>query len=213
MIHYPHFAFPNLYLENGYTNVETEYGSTRKYENEATLEQAIRCLVLKKPSSLNGWDLRFLRRGLELSQAELGVLLGKNAQTVARWEKSNCLLPPYVDLTIRAHFAQRFAPDMTVSNLVSILNGQASALPEKIVFRFDGMQWNHESKKGTSEYPFWFIADQGSHVWVGLGERYRLVLHSAAVSTLPEEMQDPDILPSMEIPQHIKKKFAYPKLH
>lgn len=141
MIPYPHFAFPNIFLENGYSNIETEYGPARQYENEEALEQAIRHLVLRKASALNGRDLKFLRRGLCLSQGEFGKFLGRDGQTVARWEKSNKPLPRYADIAIRVRFAERFDSGMTIDELCSLIEGKAEAHPAKIIFRLRSGEW------------------------------------------------------------------------
>ena len=38
-------------------------------------------------AQLSGKEVRFLRKLMDLTQAELGVYLGRNHQSVARWEK------------------------------------------------------------------------------------------------------------------------------
>ncbi|WP_200384216.1 hypothetical protein [Rhodocyclus tenuis] len=141
MIRYIHFSFPNLYLANGYREFTTPVGVEREYESPDKLEQCIRCLVLRKNEPLRGWDLRFLRRGLELSQAELGLLLDRDAQTIARWEKSAEPIPKFVDLTIRTRFAAHFEPKMSINQLLSHVDGCGKPLPEKVVLsNFDG-EW------------------------------------------------------------------------
>lgn len=148
MTHYPHFAFPNLFLLNGYREVETHRGLEVEYEQEDGLEQCIRCLLVHKPERLRGWDLRFLRRGLVLSQAELGAQIDRDAQTVARWEKSNEPIPSFVDLAIRVRFAARFEPRMPIQELLSYVDGKASKLPASIYLRLtnQGWQYEHEPK-------------------------------------------------------------------
>lgn len=132
MIKYPHFALDNLFLGNGYRETHIDEDVVREYEREEELEQCIRRLVLRKPEPLRGWDLRFLRRGLELSQADFGAMVDRDAQTVARWEKSKDLVPKFVDLMIRARFAERFEPKLEVTKLLSFIDGTAPALPKQI---------------------------------------------------------------------------------
>ena len=118
MITYPHFAFTQLRLVNGYHELDTEDGLAREYEREDELEHCIRRLVLRRPTSLRGSDLRFLRSGLEITQASFGKMVDRDAQTVARWEKSSETVPMYVDLTIRMRFAARFDNALSIKEVL-----------------------------------------------------------------------------------------------
>lgn len=142
MIKYKHFALDNLFLANGYLETSTEYGVEREYEREDELEQCIRRLVLRKPEPLRGWDLRFLRRGLELSQADFGRMVDRDAQTIARWEKSADSIPKFVDLMIRARFAERFEPEVMLTELLGFVDGRSHALPEFIQLSLTQNGWN-----------------------------------------------------------------------
>lgn len=141
MITYPHFALPNLYLVNGYLEVETPYGSAREYTCEDELEQCVRRILLRKPERLRGWDLRFLRNGLSLSQVEFGQMVDRDAQTVARWEKSAEPVPKFVDQTIRTRFAAKFESGMEIEELLGYVDSTARKLPEKILLSLTDMGW------------------------------------------------------------------------
>ncbi|WP_139326294.1 hypothetical protein [Azonexus hydrophilus] len=142
MIRYIHFAYQNLYLVNGYREFSTSEGVEREYELPDQLEQCIRGLVLRKNEPLRGWDLRFLRRGLGFSQAELGLLLDRDAQTVARWEKKSDPVPKFADITIRTRFAARYEPNMTVSELIAYVDGCGKKLPDRVMLSFFGNEWH-----------------------------------------------------------------------
>ena len=144
MTRYPHFTFPNLFLLNGYREIETHDGLVLEYEQEDALEQFIRHLVVRKPERLKGWDLRFLRRGLGLSQADLGVQVDRDAQTIARWEKSNEAIPSAVDLTIRIRFAARFEPQMSTKEIVAYVDGKGPKLATSIYLRLTIDGWRIE---------------------------------------------------------------------
>ncbi len=141
MIKYQHFALDNLFLANGYSEESTEDGIERQYEREDELEQCVRRLVLRKPGLLRGWDLRFLRRGLELSQAEFGKVIDRDAQTVARYEKSAEPVPKSVDVMIRVRFAERFEPEMKLRELLSFSDGTAPTLPTFIQLSLTDAGW------------------------------------------------------------------------
>lgn len=150
MIHYPHFAFKNIYLINGYTQEFTEHGFVYSYEDEDGLEQAIRCMLLKKVGVLTGWDLRFLRQGLQISQAQFGSFLDRDGQTVARWEKSNNIIPKFADLTIRSYFSKQFEPSITASELISHINGNDTLNQGKQFLSFDNNKWSIKSRLSIS---------------------------------------------------------------
>jgi DNA-binding transcriptional regulator YiaG len=144
MIHYPHFAVAGLYLSNGYKEVVSYDRTEREYERHEELEQAVRRILLRKPERLRGWDLRFLRRGLGLSQTQFGAYVDRDAQTVARWEKNSERIPAPVDLTIRVRFAQRFEPLMTIEDLTSYVDGRSGLLPKQIILTLGRSGWSFE---------------------------------------------------------------------
>jgi DNA-binding transcriptional regulator YiaG len=141
MIHYPHFAFNNLYLNNGYEEHQTEYGLAYSYKDENGLEQLIRIMLLRKIGSLSGWELRFLRRGLKLSQTEFAMYLSRDAQTIARIEKSNKLISQSEDLMIRTLFAKEFEPSLTVAEILSLITASKKSNKDKIYLNYEN-KWS-----------------------------------------------------------------------
>lgn len=146
MTQYPHFAFPKLFLLNGYKELETHRGIELEYEQEDDLEQCIRRLLVRKPTRFQGWDLRFLRRGLGLSQADVGAQIDRDAQTIARWEKSADPIPSAVDLAIRTRFAARFEPQLSTQEILDYVDGRGERLPTSIYFRLTNDGWQFEAQ-------------------------------------------------------------------
>ena len=159
MIKYQHFALDNLYLANGYREMQTSHGIEREYDREDELEQCVRRVLLRKSGLLRGWDLRFLRRGLELSQADFGKMVDKDAQTVARWEKSAEPITKLVDLMIRARFAERFEPEIKTAELLRFIDGAAPTLPNKIqlFLTTDGWNFTFEPRAILPRVDAWII--------------------------------------------------------
>ena len=85
--HYRECGLDNIFLLNGFTVRETRHGRAVSIEDIDGLHRAIGTHLAKEKRMLTGAELRFLRVELGLSQKLLGMLLGKTAQTVARWEK------------------------------------------------------------------------------------------------------------------------------
>lgn len=166
MIHYKHFAIPNLYLANGYEEIHTEDGLVREYRDEDALEQCVRRILLRFPRPLRGWDLRFLRNGLAISQSEFGQMIGRDAQTVARWEKSSDEIPKFVDVLIRAQFAAKFEPTLSVKDVLSFSEGTSQPLGHQIILTFSQYGWKfnlqpriefalHSAHSNTVVHPTW----------------------------------------------------------
>jgi DNA-binding transcriptional regulator YiaG len=144
MIPYQHFAVPNLFLVNGYEEIHTQDGIVREYTQEDELEHCVRRLLLRNPRALRGWDLRFLRNGLDLSQADFGQMVDRDAQTIARWEKSSEPVPKFADVMIRIRFAERFEPALGIRDVMSFCDGSAHPLPNLILFKLGEYGWSFD---------------------------------------------------------------------
>ncbi|MDN5872304.1 MAG: transcriptional regulator [Nitrococcus sp.] len=102
MYHYEECGLPNVWLVNGYTEHETPYGKAVNIENTNGLHQCIAQEIIKSRPRLTGYEFRFLRHELDMSQKQLAsVFFGKSDQTVANWEKGDHDVPKYADLIIR----------------------------------------------------------------------------------------------------------------
>jgi putative transcriptional regulator len=69
------------------------------------LDAAIAEYLTKKTAPLTGREFRFLRLQFDMSQKRIGELMGKEAQTVALWEKSDQVNQD-VDFMIRHIYRQ-----------------------------------------------------------------------------------------------------------
>ena len=157
MVAYPHFGIPNLYLLNGYKEIETSHGPALQIDDEEAMEHCVRLIVLRKPNRLHGRELRFLRRGLNLSQTEFGDLVERDAQTIARWEKSAEPVSQIVDTVVRLRFAQRFDPSLTTDQLCRFIDGRGHPFPEKVILIHQGADWSFN--KFESQNPVVYSAN------------------------------------------------------
>jgi DNA-binding transcriptional regulator YiaG len=87
MYHYRESGLANVYLVNGYREIETPYGRGVSIEDVEGLHMAISHALVDEKPSLTGPEVRFIRKFLELTQAQLAELLGVEDQSVRRWEK------------------------------------------------------------------------------------------------------------------------------
>lgn len=143
MLAYPHFAVDNLFLWNGYRTFSSPEGPCYEYDDEEALEDCVRRVLARIPRRLNGRALRFLRRGLRLTQEQLGQLIERDSQTVARMEKSTSQIPVTVDLLVRGHYFNQTSPNTSVRELMELLS-ESGSLPAKIVLsHLPNGSWTH----------------------------------------------------------------------
>jgi putative transcriptional regulator len=77
----------NIFLMNGVTEEMTDYGPMVHIENINGLYHAIGLHIIEKGEPMEGAEFRFLRKQMQLSQADLAKYLGVTDQTVANYEK------------------------------------------------------------------------------------------------------------------------------
>lgn len=134
MYHYLESGLPNIYLANGYEWYDTPDGPAIAIHEAEALHLAIaRTLVEHKPW-LTGREVRFIRYYLDLSQAQLGELLGVEDQSVRRWEKL-LRVPRAADHAVRLVFRDLTASaSRRLPELVQHLAQQEP--PESFNYRF-----------------------------------------------------------------------------
>jgi DNA-binding transcriptional regulator YiaG len=99
--HYTECGLDYVYLMDGFEIIETAYGPAVQVINASKLDRAIALAIVRHQNRLTGQEVRFLRGLLDMTQEELGRTLGKDAQTVARWEKGKTEIPTTEDIAIR----------------------------------------------------------------------------------------------------------------
>ena len=121
--HYVQCGLDNVWLQNGFEIVETPYGQSVKIDRPDMLDAAIAECLTKKSAPLTGREFRFLRLQLDMSQKRIGELVGKEAQTVALWEKSE-KVNSEIDYMIRHIYRQVVINGrQSYVELVDFLNG------------------------------------------------------------------------------------------
>lgn len=88
MYHYIGCGLDDIYLSNGYTEEESAYGKTVTIDDLRGLHEAIALGIVERNKNINGKEFRFLRKELDMSQSQLGELLGVSDQQIAKYEKS-----------------------------------------------------------------------------------------------------------------------------
>jgi len=102
--HYTMCGLDNVYLMNGFNVAETNYGEAISIREADELHKAIGLYLVQHRKVLSPKEVRFLRKQLDLTQAELGGLIGQSSQQVARWEKGQSEISGPADRLIRTIF-------------------------------------------------------------------------------------------------------------
>jgi DNA-binding transcriptional regulator YiaG len=139
----------NIYLLNGYNIIHHAGEECVSVIDVEGLHRAIgRHLVLHR-KGLAPKEIRFLRKTMELTQAELAAKLGNDAQSVARWEKGICEMPGTAEKLLRATFlAENILDDNDLVTLKQLLVSVMDELdsvdeinPRQVQFVLDD-RWN-----------------------------------------------------------------------
>jgi DNA-binding transcriptional regulator YiaG len=120
-----------IFLLNGYEFWENDGDTYTNIKDISGLHAAIgRYLVLHR-KGLTPKELRFLRKTMGLTQAEMATRLGNNSQSVARWEKGECEIPGSSEKLLRAIFLAANLRKGDASVLKKLLNSALTDLDER----------------------------------------------------------------------------------
>jgi DNA-binding transcriptional regulator YiaG len=119
-----------IYLLNGY-DLEDHDGETHVSVTKVDeLHQAIGRHLVMHRKGLSPKEIRFLRNSMDLSQVQLAAVLGKDSQSVARWEKGQCEIPGTAEKLLRAIYLSQFLTNDEMAALGDFLRTGLSALDE-----------------------------------------------------------------------------------
>lgn len=141
MRRYDGCGLKNVWLVNGYEEVDTPYGRGVKYVDLMGLHRAIAAAIVDKPGTLTAEELRFLRKELLLSQKGLAELIGTKDQTIARWERGLNAVPGIADRLVRALYREHAEGNSKLRQLVERLNELDAAEPAPLRFEHLDAGW------------------------------------------------------------------------
>ena len=127
----------NVYLEDGYEQRNTSEGPVLIVRDIPALYAAIGDALARK-RDLTGAELRFLRKRLELSQAELAEHLMVSEQTVSLWERGRVGVPSSQSLLLRILYLERVRNEPSAWELAQ-QSGDGGG--ERLVFKRTEQGW------------------------------------------------------------------------
>lgn len=140
-LHYTDCGLDDVYLVSGYAIEKTPYGEGVSIRNLDQLHKAIGAYLANQKKVLSGKELRFLRKQMDLTQSDLGTLLGLSSQQVARWEKGESEISGPADLLVRAFFIEHVGGKFNLQELANSLEEIDSPINEKICFENTPQGW------------------------------------------------------------------------
>jgi putative transcriptional regulator len=120
--HYTASGLDNIYLLNGVTIESTSYGPIVSIENVTGLHHAIGLRIIEKPAPMTGAEFRFLRKQMELTQAELASIMRTSDQTVANYEKGKTAELGPADPFMRVTYLLHIIPEETRAEVVKAIS-------------------------------------------------------------------------------------------
>lgn len=145
---YKESGLEGIFLHNGFDKLEHD---GQMYVSVADTEGLHRCIghwLIAHRKSLAPSDIRFLRKVMYLTQSELGRWIGKDGQTVARWEKGEHPIPSTADRLIRAIYQSMVDPDgcNDFLNLLKTIEDMDELTPRRVELYLRDGRWRDESR-------------------------------------------------------------------
>ena len=141
MYHYQESGLKNIWLINGYTLLDDpDYGECAAISDVLGLNRAIAHNIIFNKPTLSGEEFRFLRKELDLSQKALADLLGKDEQSIARWEKSK-KTPKWADRMLRACLIEFYGEETGILELIARIKDIDEKDQEKEMFEDYDTGW------------------------------------------------------------------------
>lgn len=117
LYHYQECGLDNVWIKGGVKYHNTPYGHGVSIHEQENLHKVIGLDIAKSLYKMKPQELRFLRIEMELSQKNLGALIGVDAQTIARWEKNETEISGPAELLIKSLYIQHAGENPDIQNL------------------------------------------------------------------------------------------------
>lgn len=142
-LHYVDSGLDNIFLLNGFE----DDGESLIIKDMEGLHRAIGLNIALERKAPSGKELRFLREEMDMTQAEIGRLLGVSSQSVARWEKGQTESIGAAVFGVRVLYLMSLLPQEKVAEILIDFASRLDALndndetSDKVEFSYENHQW------------------------------------------------------------------------
>ena len=140
-LHFTACGLDDVFLGSGYDVVDTPEGRGVRIRNLDGLHCAIGEYLATHKKTLHGKELRYLRKHMDMTQAELGNLIGLSSQQVARWEKDQCDISGAAESLLRILFMEHLRKNISVRGLLVELDECDVIAEDKTTFVATDKGW------------------------------------------------------------------------
>lgn len=156
-INYAAEPLTNVWLQNGYEISDGPWGKAIRYINLAGLAAAILAAVINKAGRLSNTEIVYLRRKLDLSQAECADLVGVEEQTLSLWERGRYAIPISTDALLRRicieELKRAFSKKTQFPSTVSLVRLASRVNEGKYVCRHEMERWTASFQPAQTTQP------------------------------------------------------------
>ncbi len=140
-------GLPNVFLLDGVTIDRSDGHKAYVYADLDGLYAALTTAVALSPCAMTSAELKFMRKRLGMSQDELGALVEKRGQTVAKWEKDELPVPPSDATVTKLAWLGRHAPRQLRAFSVRATSGASVDAFDYVFSRASG-RWTQDVIRG-----------------------------------------------------------------
>ena len=131
----------NVFLTSGFERKERAGQWATSVEDADGLHRAIAKHLVLHRKQLLGKEVRFLRKHLELTQAELGEMLGLTDQSIARYEKEKVPFEGAADMLLRVLVAGHAVGALKPIEIVEKIRSSDDSIRPDLVLEHEDDHW------------------------------------------------------------------------
>lgn len=140
--HYTECGLDCVYLINGFTRHETDYGPGISFQNVSELHKVITRYIITAPHGIRGQEVRFLRGELDISQNDLGKLMGLEKLQILRYEnKPDEAIPGTSDRVLRVIMAHHLEENELLTRVLDLFREIDDLELKNVEFESLGEGW------------------------------------------------------------------------
>jgi len=139
MYHYTDSGLDNVRLDGGYTVHDTPHGEGVSIHDLEGLHKLIGQVIAQKTPALDGDDVRFLRKEMDLTQSALSALLRVSEDTIRNYE-NRTQIPESVELILRQLYLEHINGDGSLRDLVREIS-RLNREEHQRKFLYDHQSW------------------------------------------------------------------------